>query len=166
MWKRIVLAVALGSVPPAIADVQYAEAEVVDVEPIVERIERVTPRQQCWFETRAQRVEHSPTKPLLGALIGGAIGNAVGHKKRNKQVGAVIGAVLGGAIASDMSLRAHAGPVHRVRQEVCEVVDKSTFREQVVGYWVTYRFGGETHRARMHRRPGETIRVRINVSPA
>ena len=164
MWKRTVLLVALGFAMPALADVQYAEAQVVDIEPIVERIERATPQEQCWFETRAHRVRHGATTPLLGALIGGAIGNAVGHKKRNKQVGAVVGAVLGGSIAAD--LRREDAPVRRVRRQVCEVVDKTTLREHVVGYWVTYRYGGETHRARMHRKPGETIRVRINVSPA
>ena len=69
-------------------------------------------------------------------------------------MGAVIGAVLGGSIAHDISSReAHATPVRRVRQEVCEVVDKKTFRERVTGYLVTYRYDGETHRARMAREP-------------
>ena len=167
MWKRTVLFVALGAVPPAFADVQYADAEVVDIEPIVERVEHVTPQEQCWFETRTQRTERSASTPVLGAVIGGTIGHALGHKKRNKQVGAVVGALLGGTIAADLSHRqARAAPVRRVRRQFCEVVDRSTWREQVVGYWVTYRYGGETHRARMHRRPGGTIRVRINVSPA
>ena len=55
MSKSTVLALALALTPTAFADVQYAEAEVVDVEPIVERIEYVVPKEQCWFETRAYR---------------------------------------------------------------------------------------------------------------
>ena len=168
MWKRI-LTIVLAVPPTTFADVQYAEAEVVDVEPIVERVEHVVPEERCWFETRAYRTsaDRSMTTPLVGALIGGAIGNAAGHNKRNKQVGAVVGAVLGGGIAADISRRqARATPHRRVRQEVCDVVDKTTYRERVTGYLVTYRYGGETHRARMAREPGETIRVRIKVSPA
>lgn len=169
MWKRTLVAIALAVPPTVLADVQYAEAEVVDVEPIVERIEHVVPEERCWFETRAYRprANRSATAPLVGALIGGAIGNAAGHNKRNKQVGAVVGAVLGGSIAADISRReAHARPARRVRREVCEIVDRTTYRERVAGYLVTYRYGGETHRARMDREPGETIRVRVRVSPA
>ena len=170
MWKRALLplaALALPLTPTALADVQYAEAKVLDVEPIVERIEYVEPKERCWFETRRYRAERSASTPLVGALIGGAIGNALGHNKRNKQVGAVVGAVLGGSIAHDVSRRqAYAAPERRVRREVCEVVDRTTYRERVTGYLVTYRYAGETHRARMASEPGETIRVRVRVSPA
>ena len=167
MWRRTVLFFALALTPTAFADTQYAEVKVMDVEPIFERIEHIEPKKRCWFETRAYRTERNSSTPLVGALIGGAIGNALGHNKRNKQVGAVVGAVLGGSIAHDISRReARAAPTHRVRQEVCEVIDETTYRERVAGYLVTYRYGGETHRSRMDRKPGETIRVRIRVSPA
>lgn len=155
----------------AFADVRYDEAEVVDVEPIVRQVETVEPKEHCWFETvqRRHRGEDSVTAPLLGAIIGGAVGNAVGHKKRNKQVGAVVGAMLGGSLARDISRanRDYQGASGRqVRREVCEVVEQRTTEERVTGYMVTYRYQGETHRARMERRPGERIRVRVKVAPA
>lgn len=164
---RYAMAALAVSTVGAFADVSYDEAEVVDVEPIVEQVEIVEPKERCWFETvqRRQRGERSITAPLLGAIIGGAVGNAVGHKKRNKQVGAVVGAVLGGSLARDLSRDAHA-PVRRVRREVCDVVERRKIQERVTGYMVTYRYQGETHRARMEQRPGERIRVRVRVAPA
>ena len=153
----------------AFADVYYDEAEVVDVEPIVRQVETVEPKEHCWFETvqRRHRGDDSVTAPLLGAIIGGAVGNAVGHKKRNKQVGAVVGAMLGGSLARDISRANRDGAsVRQVRREVCEVVEQRTTEERVTGYMVTYRYQGETHRARMERRPGERIRVRVKVAPA
>ena len=172
------LAFALALIPAtALADVRYDEASVIDVEPIMENVEIVKPEENCWFERTHQqphlggRADSSPTGPLMGALIGGAIGNAVGHNKRNKQVGAVLGAALGGSIAYDLSRRdrvrtGSVHPVRTVRREVCEVVHRTEVQQRVTGYMVTYRYGGETHRARLASRPGQTIRVRVGVTPA
>ena len=148
------------------ADVQFDHAEVIDVEPIVQRVATVVPRERCWVETVRERRRTSASAPLAGALVGGAIGHALGHRKRNKQVGAVVGAVLGGAIAHDIGRHGvRHRPIRRVRQRVCETVEETSYRERQRGYLVTYRYGGSTHRARMDERPGDTIRVRVQVSP-
>ena len=167
MWQKNIFA-ALVLVPlAALGETRYEEAQVVDVEPIIATVERIEPKERCWQETvREARRPDDGTAPLFGALIGGAIGNAVGHKKRNKQVGAVIGAVLGANIAHGV-VRETADRSGRVlRQEVCETVDRVTHVERVTGYMVTYRHRGNIHRARMDKRPGDTIRVRIDVTPA
>ena len=166
--RKYNILLALAVAPAAFADVNYDEATVVDVEPIRERVEVIEPREQCWFEThhRRHRRAASPTAPLVGALIGGAVGNALGHKKRNKQVGAVAGALVGASIAHDISREARSTPVRSVRREVCEVVEKTTYRERVTGYMVTYRYRGQTHRARMDQHPGASIRIRVAVRPA
>ena len=167
---------ALALVPAvALADVEYHDVPVLDVEPIMTAVEVVEPQERCWFEKahaspRIRRGEPSATTPLLGALIGGAVGNAVGHNKRNKQIGAIVGAVIGGSIGHDISRhdRARAGSVRRIRtvqREVCEVVDRTSVEQRITGYMVTYRYAGETYRARMTRRPGESIRVRVRVTP-
>ena len=152
---------------PAAADVQYDHATVLDVEPIVERVRTTVPRERCWFETvRERRHASSSSAPLVGALVGGALGNAVGHRKRNKQVGAIVGAVLGGAIAHDISRHStRYTPARRVRREVCEVVEETRYRARPSGFLVTYRYAGKTYRDRMDDQPGETIRVRVRVSP-
>ena len=158
----------------AIAGVQYHEVPVLDVEPIMASVEVVEPEERCWYEDVRQRprdAARSATAPLVGALIGGAVGNAVGHNKRNKQIGAVVGAVLGGSIGHDIARREQArhGSVREVRvvtQEICKTYDRRRTEQRVTGYLVTYRYGGETYRARTDRRPGETIRVRVRVTPA
>lgn len=166
MWQRSILAALVFAPIAALGEPRYEEAQVVDVEPIIEIVQRIEPKERCW----AEKVRHAPraesgTAPLFGALIGGAIGNAVGHKKRNKQVGAVLGALVGANIAQGI---ADASPRRGrlVRQEVCETVERTKRVERVAGYMVTYRHRGDIHRARMSKRPGETIRVRIDVTPA
>lgn len=161
MWRAALPALICAPLA-AFADVAYDEAEVVDVEPVVEVIDRVEPKPRCWSEAadRPARAE-SAAKPLLGAIVGGAIGNALGHNKRNKQVGAVVGALLGGAVATDASRRDRAPAGAR---QVC--VERTKRVERIAGYMVTYRYRGETYRARMEERPGATIRVRVSVSPA
>jgi len=170
MWKRIVLTVAALASGAAAADVHYAKAPVTHVEPIVETVAYTEPEEHCWFEeVPVRRDSHSATAPLFGALVGGAIGNAMGHKKRNKQVGAVVGALLGGSIAADISRQNARGRVasdRRVRQEVCEVVHETKYRREVTGYLVTYEYAGQSYQARMDRRPGEHVRIRIAVRPA
>lgn len=170
MWKQnLLLGAALVSAN-AMADVRYADAPVTGIEPIVETVAHVEPKEHCWFEDVPVRgVSHSATTPLLGALIGGAIGNAVGHKKRNKQVGAVVGALIGGSIAADISreeTRHRVVSSRRVRRQVCEVVDETTYRREVTGYLVTYEYAGQTYQSRMRKRPGDYVRVRVTVGPA
>ena len=170
MWKKSLMFGAAFVTTNLTADVHYAHAPVTGVEPIVETVAQVEPKERCWFEELPERiVAPSATSPLLGALIGGAIGNAVGHKKRNKQVGAVVGAMIGGSIAADISREAQGDRVastRRVRRQVCEVVDETTYRREVTGYLVTYEYAGQTYQARMQSRPGDTVRVRVTVGPA
>lgn len=166
MWQRSILAAFALAAFVAVGEPRYEQAQVVDVEPIIETVQRIEPKERCWTEKvrLAPRAERG-TAPLFGALIGGAIGNAMGHKKRNKQVGAVVGALVGANIAQGI---ADSSPRRGrlVRQEVCETVERTQRVERVTGYMVTYRHRGDIHRARMSKRPGDTIRVRIDVTPA
>ena len=172
MCRKKSLLLVLAATPlVALAEARYDEAEVIDVEPVIETVEYIEPEEQCRFEAvrTVSPQRDSYTRPLIGALIGGAIGNAMGTKKRNKKVGAVIGALVGGSIATDIAYNPR--PQTRrggqtLRREVCEVVDHVKRQRRVTGYMVTYRYQGETHRARMDERPGATIRVRVRVSPA
>ena len=172
--KKMLALICVTAPAAAIAGTQFHDVPVLDVEPIMATVEVVEPQERCWFEDVRQPPRHASqgaTAPLLGAVIGGAVGNAVGHNKRNKQVGAVVGAVLGGSIGYDISRRDHArtGSVRKVRvvtQQVCRTHDRRRTEQRVTGYLVTYRYGGETYRTRMDHRPGETIRVRVRVTPA
>lgn len=168
-WLRHTMTAAVLAPTLVFADVSYERARVVDVAPVYETVSYNVPREQC-------RVEHVPvrnrprasaTAPVLGAVIGGAIGNALGHKKRNKQVGAVVGAVLGGSIGYDVSRNArrnHDGVQYRQR-EICEIVDDFRSEERLLGYDVSYRYGGEVYHTRMSEHPGQHLRVRVAVTP-
>ena len=129
MCRKKSLLLVLAATPlVALAEARYDEAEVIDVEPVIETVEYIEPEEQCRFEAvrTVSPQRDSYTKPLIGALIGGAIGNAMGTKKRNKKVGAVIGALVGGSIATDIAYNPRPQTPRggqNLRREVCEVVD-------------------------------------------
>jgi uncharacterized protein YcfJ len=149
----------------------YDQARVLSSEPVYESVSVEVPVREC----RDQQVAipahhaHSATVPIIGAIIGGALGNAVGHHKRNKQVGAVVGAVLGGSIGADISRRHHrqhseAGTYRTER--VCDVRNEVRHEERLKGYDVRYVYGGQTYATVMPHDPGDSVRVRVRVSPA
>lgn len=151
----------------SVAGTEYDWATVTSVSPVYETVTLIEPYEEC----RDERVAYSngrgsATPPILGAIIGGALGNAVGHKKRNKQVGVVVGALLGGSIGADIarSNRAH-GPVSYRTHRRCHVVERTRQEERHAGYDVTYEYGGATYRTRMQQHPGDSLRVRVRVTP-
>jgi uncharacterized protein YcfJ len=154
----------------AFAGTSYFSAPVVGVDPVYEVVTHSVPREQCYERDVAYRqptYARSVTAPIVGAIIGGAIGNAVGHHKRNKQVGTVVGALLGGSIGADVARR------HRYRnarlsyrtEEVCSIVEEFREEERLAGYDVTYRYGAGTYTTRMRHHPGDSIRVKVRVTP-
>ena len=141
----------------------YERARVIDVIPVYKTVRYAMPVEDCRAQTvRLPQYGVSGTAPIVGAVIGGAVGNAVGHKKRNKQVGALIGAVLGATIGNDIANaspdRSHAryGTRH-----VCDTFTEYRTEDRLVGYDVSYEYAGQTYTARMKRRPGDEIRIRV-----
>lgn len=169
--RRMVSGVVVAALVPsvALAEHRYQYAQVLDSDPIYETVSYSVPVEQCRMERVAhydQRPRASATGPILGAIIGGAIGNAVGHKKRNKQVGTAVGAVLGGSIGADISRRQRDYRNARyTTQEVCSTVYEDRVEEEISGYRVTYRYGGETYTTTMDRDPGSSMRVNVRVTP-
>jgi len=157
----------------ALAGHGYSEAEVLSAEPLYETVSVSVPRQECRQEQVAYREGYnrprgSATPTIVGAIIGGALGNAVGHGHTNKKVGAAVGAILGGSIGRDIGRKnqAYAGDTIRYRtEEVCTTVEDIHEQERLAGYRVTYRFAGETYTTRTRRDPGDTLRVRVRVTP-
>lgn len=148
----------------------YERAPVVAVQPIYETVSHRVPVQQCYDEEVPVRAgaRRSATGPILGALIGGALGNAVGNGKKNKQVGAVLGAVLGGSIGADVARnqRRDGQNVGYRTQEVCDTRYEVREEERLAAYKVDYVYNNQTYTTRMQRDPGDSIRVRVRVSPA
>jgi uncharacterized protein YcfJ len=153
----------------ALADGRYHYAEVLASEPIYETVSYAVPVEQCRQQTVAYREPQSRsyTAPIVGAVIGGALGNAVGHSKKNKKVGTAVGAVLGGTIGADIGRRnqAYSADVRYATEEMCSVVQEHRSEQRLSGYWVTYRYAGDTYRTRMNYDPGSALRVRVQVTP-
>ena len=147
-------------------------AKVTDVEPITRTVRHNIPREECWNEQvryeEPTQGNRSYTGTILGGIIGGAIGNAVGHKKKNKQVGTAVGAVLGATVGHDISNGGYSNSGSRVSyrdERRCETHNEVTYEEEVIGYHVWYRYRGDEYKTRMNHRPGNKIKVRVQVEP-
>ncbi len=145
----------------------YVNAPVVNVEPIVEVITRKVPHEVC----RTEQVKvvnsgagHSATPGLLGAVIGGVIGGAAGHDSRYQPVIAGAGALLGASIGTDVAHRQSAQAYYTTERR-CGVDYELRDSERVVGYRVGYRYMDNTYYTRTATPPGNTIRLRVDVSP-
>lgn len=148
----------------------YDYAKVVDVDPIITRRYVTTPREECHLETTTYREEsrrhrHSAGPVLLGSLIGGVVGHQFGDGGSRKVLTAA-GALLGGTIAHQATRRDSTRYEYRPRTERhCVVVEEVNEVEQIDGYNVTYRYKGNTFTRRTESRPGNRIRIRVEVTP-
>jgi len=150
------------------ANIKYDYATVIEVKPIIKTVRVSMPREECWDEEVVYREQHgdSGVGTVVGGILGGAIGNAVGHHKRNKQVGAVVGAVLGATLGHAASANAHGSTEDHYRtEERCEVKQEYHEEDRIIGYRVRYRYGDETYTTRTDIDPGDSLKVRIAVSP-
>ena len=145
--------------------VSYEYATVLDAEPVVKSVRVVTPVEECWQERVRDRGDDDGVGLVVGAFVGGALGHAVGHHKKNKQVGAVLGSILGATVGNAVSTEKHSRRRHYRMEEYCEMVEQSHFEERIIGYDVRYRYNNSTYNARMDNDPGDTIKVRIEMSP-
>lgn len=146
---------------------------VIDAQPVYRIYEKRIPYQECWNEQvkhveTSSRGSDSYTGTILGGVIGGAIGHAIGHKKRNKQVGAVVGTILGGSIGRDVSNHYDNDINRRIyytTERKCVTRHDIQREERIVGYDVTYEYQGNHQIVRMKTKPGDTIQVRVTVTP-
>jgi uncharacterized protein YcfJ len=154
-------------------EAQYDYAKVVDVEPLIRRVRVTTPQRECWDETRYEERGYR-TGPnvaggtLLGAVIGAAIGNQIGHGDGRRAAtagGAIVGAAIGRQQAERRSVY-HAGPAQPYTVQRCQTNYREEWEERVDGYRVTYLYHGRRQVTELPYRPGDRIRVRVDVSPA
>lgn len=167
----------------------YDVAQVIAVDPIVERSQPVN-RQQCWSEPtqvyarndyrRAPRPTTSGGGAVLGAIVGGVIGNNL-SERHDRGPATVAGAVIGGVIGNGIERRntygqgdgyyrngyAGNGGGYYASQPVqrCRVVTTQGGDEHVVGYRVSYAYGGRQYETVTDYHPGSEIRVRVQVTP-
>ena len=172
MKARIIFGIAFAML---IAGDAYASnvkyATVVDSTPIFKTVRVTIPRQECWEEEVAYSNRYDDKYrgsggAIVGGVIGGALGHAVGHKKRNKQMGTLVGVVLGATIGNAYaSQRRHDSQTSYGALQRCEMIEETSTEERIVGYNVRYRYSNVTYSTRTDTDPGDTIKVRVAVTP-
>jgi uncharacterized protein YcfJ len=157
-------------------DAGYDYARVVDVQPLTRRVRVSSPQRECWDETRYDerdygrpRARNSAGPTLLGAVIGAAIGNQIGHgdgRRAATAAGAIIGAGVGNSQAGRRNGYDQPPPPRAYTVQRCETQYREDVEERVDGYRVTYVYHGRRGVTQLPYKPGDRIRVRVDVSPA
>ncbi|MDO6693506.1 glycine zipper 2TM domain-containing protein [Aliiglaciecola sp. 3_MG-2023] len=146
----------------ALADSRYDYAKVVKVNPVYQYTSVKQPVQQCYPVKRTVRYNNNNHQrvhsTVAGAVIGGVIGNVIGDNRSST----IAGAVIGGAIGN------HAqGPQYSTSvTQHCETVYQTSKKvRKIKGYDVKYRYRGAAYETFMRSHPGDTVKVRVTVSP-
>ncbi|MEE4639309.1 MAG: glycine zipper 2TM domain-containing protein [Wenzhouxiangella sp.] len=148
--------------------IHYQTVPVVEVEPNYSVTRTPIDRTVCWEETTYQRTadsRRSATPTVVGAIIGGVIGNQFGGGS-GKKAATVAGAALGGSIGRDAGRANQPGRYVPVTEERCTVQRDYEERNVISGYRVSYLYQGEVHHATMRQHPGDSLRLRISLTPA
>jgi len=185
MWLAASVLPMLAS--PAAADHPqpiYDYARVLEVQPVVERVQIPETERLCRDETVARRVPEyrSPAPVIVGAILGGVIGSELsrGHGHRyhggyrrnyrhghggNRAAGTVAGVAIGSIIGSSLQYSAAPPRYYSERVNVCRDQTRYRDEERVVAWDVTWEFRGQVFHSRMDEPPGDRIRVRVSVRP-
>jgi uncharacterized protein YcfJ len=155
---------------------EYDYARVVDVQPLVTRVRVSSPQRECWDETRYDDRGYGngplPRSSAGGAILGGVIGAVIGHQighGRGRDAATAAGAVVGAAVGSKQAERRGgyaAVPPREYTVQRCETRYHDEWEERTDGYRVTYVYNGRRQVTELPYRPGERIRVRVDVRPA
>ncbi|HEV7607410.1 MAG TPA: glycine zipper 2TM domain-containing protein [Steroidobacteraceae bacterium] len=154
----------------------YEYARVVDVQPLTTRVRVSTPQRECWDENRydgrgngnGPLPRTSAGGAVLGAVIGGVLGHQIGHG-RGRDAATAAGVVIGAAVGSKQAERRNgydSAPSREYTVQRCETRYHDEWQERTDGYRVTYVYNGRRQVTELPYRPGDRIRVRVDVSPA
>lgn len=151
---------------PGRGDGFVTRARVLASTPVYETFNE--PRRECWmetvgYETRSQASGGNTGGAILGAIAGGLLGSTVG-KGDGKVAAAAVGAATG-AVVGD---RWNGGGTRyeSVPQQVERCRTRDTFRQELVGYDVRYRFEGRDYSTRLPYDPGRWLPLKVNFSVA
>ena len=154
-------------------DGAYDYAKVVDVQPLMTRVRVSTPQRECWDETRVDDRGYGGSRntaggAILGAVIGGVLGHQIGSG-RGRDAATAAGVVIGAGIGQRQAERRNAAnlpPSREYTVQRCDTRYHDTWEERIDGYRVTYVYHGRRQVTELPYKPGDRIRVRVDVSPA
>lgn len=148
----------------------YDYARVVDVQPLTRRVRVTTPQRECWDETRVDEGRGGPRTSAGGAILGAVIGGVIGHQigsGRGRDAATAAGAVIGAGVGARQAERNSGNaPAREYTVERCDTRYSEHWEERVDGYRVTYVYNGRRQVTQLPYKPGDRIRVRVDVSPA
>ena len=145
------------------------------MEPLIRYVRVDVPRRECWEEEvyyedrRAHRSDrNSAGATIAGGLIGGVIGRQIGGGS-GRDAMTVAGAIVGSAVANSQARR-NEQEYEQDRGETrvverCRTRRESREEERIDGYQVTYVYDGREYTTRTKNDPGDTIKVRVAVTP-
>ena len=146
---------------PAFVD----RARVQSVEPQYETVQ--VPRNECSSQWVDEARPVSGGHGIGGAIVGGTAGAIVGAqvgKGSGRDASIAAGAVIG-AIAGDRIANRDGVAYEQSQREVrtCRTVYETQTR--INGYRVTYEYRGHQSSMVMREQPGNTVPVRVSVTP-
>ncbi|MEM7292151.1 MAG: glycine zipper 2TM domain-containing protein [Pseudomonadota bacterium] len=156
----------------------YADhAVVTHVEPIYRTVRISEPHQECWdeeiYRQRRSSHHHSSGSTIVGGIIGGVIGHKIGRSidgGRGRHGGAVLGTLVGAAIGNDHAKRhhkhGHGQGGYTTVERRCKTTHSYHTEERIDAYRVSYEYNGQIFHTRMRHRPGDRIRVNIQIIPS
>ncbi len=139
-------------------------ADVLRVDPIYDRVQTSSPREECEDVPVDRHVDNGnrAAGTVLGAIVGGVLGSTVG-KGDGRRAATVAGAVVGGAVGNNAA-RGDDG-YYTDTERHCRVVQDAAAERRVVAYDVQYRYRGDVYMSRLNYDPGARLRVRVSIEP-
>ena len=126
-------------------------ARVLAVEPQYESVQ--VPRNEC----SSQWVTEA--RPVAGGILGNQVGKGHGREAATA-AGAVIGALAGDRIANNQQ------PAYQESQrEVRSCRTVHDVQNRLTGYRVTYEYRGHQYATVTREQPGQSLPVRVSVTP-
>jgi uncharacterized protein YcfJ len=175
--KRTLLVVLLAATGTVSAQAQsfVDRARVVSAEPQYETVQ--VPRQECGSQwtteprTVGMPVTTSNGTSYGGAIIGGIAGAIVGNqvgKGHGREAATAAGAVVGALAGNSIANRGNQGVAVAQEYEQREVRSCRTVmdkQQRANGYRVTYSYNGNEYATVTREHPGNTLPVRVSVTP-
>ena len=134
-------------------------APVTDVHPIYREVAVDMPRESCQVETVAYRERQRGGDSFQGTVVGGLIGAAIGKEIGNSGHATAAGGLIGAAIGNDVAGGGRTVTRYEDR-EVCSTQYRTRYERQLVGYEVSYLYGGRVYHTETRHHPGDRIRHR------
>jgi uncharacterized protein YcfJ len=167
--KRPVLLCALATGAIAVQAQQPQDfidrARVQQVEPQYETVQ--VPRNECssqWVtEARPVAGGGGYGGAIIGGVAGGLLGNQVG-KGHGREAATAAGAVIG-AITGDRLANREPQAYEQSQREVRSCRTVYDPQPQLTGYRVSYEYRGHQYTTVMREQPGNTVPVRVSVTP-